>query len=101
MLRAGSVVVANNNDNNNTNNDNNNHNADSNNHSMHNSNRNGNSSNNSSNTSINDNSIHDRCAVGLRFLLTCVCGVFLHSAKGGAVETACSDLNGVIYYFTI
>ena len=28
-------------------------------------------------------------------------GVGLHSAKGGAVETGCSDLNGVIYYFTI
>ena len=25
----------------------------------------------------------------------------LHSAKGGAVETGCSDLNGVIYYFAI
>ena len=25
----------------------------------------------------------------------------LHSAKGGAVKTGCSDLNGVIYYFTI
>ena len=25
----------------------------------------------------------------------------LHSAKGGAVETGCSDLYGVIYYFTI
>ena len=29
------------------------------------------------------------------------CGVCLHSAKGGAVETGCSDFNGVIYYFTI
>ena len=27
--------------------------------------------------------------------------LYLHSAKGGAVETGCSDLNGVIYYFTI
>ena len=25
----------------------------------------------------------------------------LHFAKGGAVETGCSDLNGVIYHFTI
>ena len=25
----------------------------------------------------------------------------LHSAKGGAVETGCSDLYGVMYYFTI
>ena len=27
--------------------------------------------------------------------------IHLHSAKGVAVETGCSDLNGVIYYVTI
>ena len=36
--------------------------------------------------------------VSARSLPTCS---FLHSAKGGAVETGCSDLYGVIYYFII
>ena len=26
---------------------------------------------------------------------------YLHSAKGGAVATGCSDLYGVVYYFTV
>ena len=29
------------------------------------------------------------------------CSIALHSAKGGAVETGCSDLYGVVYYVTI
>ena len=89
--------VSNNDNNDNTNNDNNNDYYDNNN------------DNNDTYDSTNDN--NDKLsfawpASGRNWFLRGGVDVsresnYLHSAKGGAVETGCSDLYGVVYYFTI
>ena len=39
--------------------------------------------------------------IGPVHLLVILLYITPHSAKGGSVETGCSDLNGVVYYCTV